>query len=222
MIARQVAISLAVAASLLRSVATADLWCTAYYPGWEQGGMPASSIDYSAVTHIIHFSLVPNSDGTLNSSANSVTAANSSDIVSHAHAAGRKVLVCVGGAESQAGFQGATSTANRGAFITNLVNFTSTRGYDGIDVDWEPLDPSDANQYTNFIIGLRGALNAINPRPVLTAAIAMPPTPPTLIASVQAQFDQINLMTYDLSGPYAGWVTWFNAPIYDGGYSTLR
>jgi chitinase len=25
-------------------------------------------------------------------------------------------------------------------------------------------------------------------------------------------------MTYDLSGPYPGWVTWFNSPIFDGGY----
>jgi chitinase len=39
-----------------------------------------------------------------------------------------------------------------------------------------------------------------------------------MFASLQNQFDQINLMTYDLSGPYGGWVTWFNAPIYDGGY----
>jgi chitinase len=181
--------------------------------------MPASSIDFTAVTHVIHFALVPNNDGTLDSSANSVTSANSSDIVSHAHGAGKKVLVCVGGASSQTGFQGATSAANRGTFITNLVNFMSARGYDGIDIDWEPLDPSDANQYTNFVNGLRIALNAINPRPLLTAAIASPPTPPTLIAAVQNQFDQINLMTYDLSGPYPGWVTWFNAPIYDGGYT---
>ncbi len=25
-------------------------------------------------------------------------------------------------------------------------------------------------------------------------------------------------MTYDLSGPWGGWVTWFNSPLYDGGY----
>jgi chitinase len=180
--------------------------------------MPASSIDFAALTHIIHFSLVANSDGTLNSSVNGVTSANSSDIVSHAHAAGKKVLVCVGGAGSQVGFQGATSSANRGRFITNLVNLMSARGYDGIDIDWEPLDAGDANQFTNFVSGLRTALNASNPRPLLTAAIASPPTPATLIASVQSQFDQINLMTYDLSGAYPGWVTWFNAPIYDGGY----
>lgn len=181
--------------------------------------MPASSLDFSALTHIIHFSLVPNSDGTLNSSDNGVTVANSSDIVSHAHGAGKKVLICVGGAGSQTGFQGATSAANRGTFITNLVNVVSARGYDGIDIDWEPLDPSDANQFTNFVNGLRVALNGMNPRPLLTAAIASPPTPPSLLAQIQNQFDQINLMTYDLSGPYPGWVTWFNAPIFGGGYT---
>ena len=39
-----------------------------------------------------------------------------------------------------------------------------------------------------------------------------------MFARLQNQFEQINIMTYDLSGPYAGWVTWFNSPIYDGGY----
>src|SRR5262245_17238112 len=125
MLCRRLPVLVAVGAYLIACVARADLWCTGYYPGWEQGAMPASSIDFAALTHIIHFSLVPNSDGTLNSSANSLTAANSSDIISHAHAAGKKVLVCVGGAGSQAGFQGATSSVNRGAFITNLVNLIS-------------------------------------------------------------------------------------------------
>jgi chitinase len=216
---RRLALVGALGVCLIPSVARADLWCTGYYPGWEQGSMPASSIDFAALTHIIHFSLVPNTDGTLNSSDNSVTTANSSDIVSHAHAAGKKVLICVGGAGSQSGFQGATSSTNRAAFITNLVNLMSARGYDGIDIDWEPLAPADANQFTNFVNGLRTALNPINPRALLTAAVASPPTPPTMLASVQSQFDQINLMTYDLSGPYSGWVTWFNAPIYDGGYT---
>ena len=61
---------------------------------------------------------------------------------------------------SQAGFKERTSSANRGAFITNLVNLMSARGYDGIDIDWEPLDSGDANQFTNFVNGLRAALNA--------------------------------------------------------------
>jgi chitinase len=39
-----------------------------------------------------------------------------------------------------------------------------------------------------------------------------------MYAAFQNQFDQINIMTYDMSGPWEGWVTWFNSPIYDGGY----
>src|SRR5262249_28428026 len=97
-------------------------------------------------------------------------------------------------------------------------NFMSVRGYDGIDIDWEPLDASDASQFTNFVKTLRTALDALNPRPLLAMALASPPTPAPVIASVETQFAQINLMTYDLSGAYPGWVTWFNASLYDGGY----
>jgi chitinase len=180
--------------------------------------MPASAIDFTAVTHVIHFSVVPLSNGSLDASSNTLTPGYSANIVTNAHNAGRKVLFCVGGGNSQAGFQGATSSTNLSTFIGNLTSFMTTRGYDGVDIDWEPLDPADATQYTNLVNGLRTALNAIHPRPLLTAAIAAPPTPVALIASLQNQFDQINLMTYDMSGPYPGWVTWFNAPIFDGGY----
>src|ERR1051326_4940477 len=77
----------------LATAARADLWCTGYYPGWEQGVMPASTIDFAALTHIIHFSLVPNPDGSLDSTVNVVSPSNSSDIVSRAHSAGNKVLI---------------------------------------------------------------------------------------------------------------------------------
>jgi chitinase len=63
---------------------------------------------------------------------------------------------------------------------------------------------------------LRTALNGFSTHKLLT--VAMPTsTTPSLVGSVQAQFDQINLMTYDLSGPWPGWVTWFNSPIYNKG-----
>jgi chitinase len=205
--------------------ACAGLWSTGYYPGWEQGSMPASNIDFTALTHIIHFSVIPNTDGTLNSSDNDVTIANSTDIVTRAHAAGKKVLICVGGADSESDFQAATSTANLPVFISNLTNFMAARGYDGVDIDWEPLTDADAGQFANLVNGLRSALNNFPQHKLLTiAAGAYPPygDSPTaeyaMFASLQNQFDQINIMTYDLSGPYEGWVTWFNSPVYDGGY----
>jgi chitinase len=207
------------------SVARAAFWTTGYYPGWEQAGMPASNIDFTTLTHIIHFSVGPNPNGTLDSSANSITTGNSADVVSRAHAAGKKVLICVGGSETESEFQGATSIANLSVFINNLTNFMATRGYDGVDIDWEPLPSADAQQYTNLVTGLRSALNGFPQHKLLTAAVgAYPPYGDSLtaeyvmFAALQSQFDQINIMTYDLSGPYDGWVTWFNSPIYDGGY----
>jgi len=195
--------------------APAALWTTAYYPGYEQGAMPASNIDFTTLTHVIHFALTPQSNGTLDNTANSLTAANISDLVSLAHAAGRKVLVCVGGADSETGFVGATSTANLTAFVTNIVRFMSANGYDGVDLDWEPLADADVTQYQNLVTGLRASLNNFAPPKLLTAAVA---SQPAMFAAIQSQFDQINVMTYDMAGPYPGWVTWFNSPIYDGGY----
>lgn len=207
------------------SKACAGFWCTGYYPGYEQSSMPASNIDFTALTHVIHFSVIPNTDGTLNSSGNGITLANSSDIVTHAHAAGKPVIICVGGAETETNFEYATSNATLSVFVNNLTNFMAARGYDGVDIDWEPLTTNDEPQFTNLVYTLRSALNAFPQHKLLTvAAGAYPPygDPPTnqyiMYAALQNQFDQINIMTYDLSGPYGGWVTWFNSPIYDGGY----
>jgi chitinase len=221
----QRAVFVIVVLCMVSFIARAGLWSTGYYPGWEQASLPPANIDFAALTHIIHFSVVPNSNGTLNSSANSIALANSTDLISQAHAAGTKVLICVGGASSESGFQSATTPANLPTFITSLTNFMDARGYDGVDIDWEPLPTTDAQQYTNLVNGLRAALNVFPQHKLLTAAVgAYPPfsDPATseyvMFASLQNQFDQINIMTYDLSGPYGGWVTWFNSPIFDGGY----
>lgn len=202
-----------------RLQAQSDIWATAYYAGWMQGWsnnghLPAQNIDYSAVTHIVHFSLVPQTNGTLNADANSITAINSSELVSRAHAAGKKVIISIGGWNSDVAFRSATSSANLNTFVANLVNFMKSRGYDGIDIDWEILQASDASQYQNFIRALRAELNKISPRPLLTAATAWQSS---IFGPIANEFDQINIMSYDLSGAWSGWVTWHNSPIYDGG-----
>jgi chitinase len=203
-----------------------DLWITGYYPGYETSQMAPSNIDFATVTHVIHFALVPETNGSLNSNANGLSASACAKLAGLAHAAGRKALVCVGGAGTESDFLAATAPASLGAFVTNIVNFMSGNGYDGVDLDWEPFNSADTAQYTNLVVGLRAALNGFGAHKLLTvAAPAYPedgdsPTAEfTMLASVQGQLDQINIMTYDLSGPYEGWVTWFNSPIYDGGYT---
>ncbi|TLY29750.1 MAG: glycoside hydrolase family 18 protein [Ignavibacteria bacterium] len=207
--------------TLINLKAQTGPWVSAYYAGWSQGQandglLPAQNIDYGALTHVIHFSLVPGSNGTLDYSSNSITQANSSALVQAAHAAGKKALICVGGWATDGGFLGATGAATLPTFVSNLVGFMTSRGYDGVDIDWEPLNPGDAAQYTALITALRTALDAVSPRPLLTAATAWQPS---ILAQVQSKFDQINIMTYDLSGAWGGWVTWHNSAIYDGGYT---
>jgi chitinase len=204
----------------------AGLWITGYYPQYEQSQMPVSKIDFSTVTHVIHFCLEAEANGAINSSDNGLTAAVCNDFVNTVHQAGRKALICVGGAGSEAGFEGATTAGNLPAFVSSLAGFMASYNYDGVDIDWEPLSAADGQQYTNFVKALRTALNGYSSSKLLTVAAPAYPEygdPPAseyiMFASIQDQFDQINIMTYDLSGPYPGWVTWFNSPIYDGGYA---
>jgi len=205
--------------------ARAGFWITGYYPGYQAEAMSPSKIDFTTVTHVIHFSVVPNTDGSLDSSANSLSPSACSNLVSAAHAANRPALICVGGANSESGFLGATMTGNLPVLVENLTNFMALYGYDGVDIDWEPFYAADVPQYTNFVNGLRSALNGFPAHKLIT--VAAEPYPPYLdsptarvimFASIQNELDQINVMTYDLSGPYGGWVSWFNSPLYDGGY----
>ena len=198
---------------------SADLWVSAYFAGWKQGpandgSLPADDIDFTALTHIIHFSIVPNRDGTLDLASNNITEINSSRLVSLAHAAGKKVLISLGGWGSDVGFRGATDPSNLNSFVDRLMNFMTSRGYDGFDIDWEVLQDYDSQQYSRFVELLSTRCSAINPRPLMTAAVA---SQPTLIAALEKYFDQILIMTYDFSGAWPGWVTWHNSPIKDGG-----
>ncbi|HLX11562.1 MAG TPA: glycosyl hydrolase family 18 protein [Bacteroidota bacterium] len=202
------------------ALAQSNLWITAYYAGWQQGynnsgNLPAQEIDYSAVTQLNHFALLPKPDGTLDDSANSVTLANGRALIARAHAAGKKVLITIGGWGSNTLFRNVTGVLMLPLFVQNLVRFMQSQGYDGIDIDWETIDPQDILPYTLFITTLRMQLNLIQPRPLLTASIDWQPA---LFASLASDFDQINLMTYDLSGAWPGWVSWHNAPITDGGF----
>ncbi len=192
-------------------------WVTAYYGGWElgtgsNGYLPVARVDFSAVTHVIHFAVVPRQDGTLDTSSNAITAAGSRALLKAAHAAGARVLISVGGWNSGTAFAGASNPRNLMSFVMTLAQFMTATGYDGIDVDWEPLNPQDQQEFVRLIGTLRYAIGS---RYLLTAA-AMQGSG-SLMASVQKDLDQINIMTYDLSFPSPGWITWYNAPLRQNG-----
>ncbi len=206
---------------------TGSIWVTAYYPVWNQtGALTPDKIDYSAITHLVHFAIVPRADGTIedtiHGTMNAITPAQSQDVVSRAHKAGDKVLICLGGAGTGPLISPVIAPARRGVFVKNLVAFVQQRGYDGVDVDMEPILPADEDNFVAFIKDLRVALKAANPNYLLTfPASGEPGSQPKLCALLKDDFDQINIQTYDLSGTWDGFKTWYNGSLYGSGKTLM-
>ena len=206
----------------------APLWVTAYYPSWNQDGegMGPDKIDYSAITHLVHFAITPRADGTIENAKRGpldvITPAQSADVVARAHKGGAKVLVCLGGASSGPAIAAAITDNVRPAFVKNLVAFVAARGYDGLDIDMEPIQPADEPSFVKFVGELRAAMKAANPRWLLTIpASGEPGAQSKLCARLQSDFDQINIQTYDLSGTWPGFKTWYNGSLYGDGATLL-
>lgn len=210
---------------LSQAKAQTDHWLTGYYANYNEGVMSPSQVDYTKLTHIIYWPLIPNNDGTLNTSPfGAPFPSDAIDLVTRAHQAGIKALVGVGGDQASgasAGFTASTTPANLSTFVNNIVSLMQEYGFDGVDINWEAIGSGagDNSQFPAFIAALRNKLNTISPRPLLTMA---PETytnggRPDLIGPIYSDFDQLNIQTYQMSYNFCGWETWFNSPLNNGG-----
>ena len=196
------------------------IWVSAYLRAVKQDiVLPVSEIDFGAFTHLIHFSVRPRSDGTLDVSA--ISAASSQEVVQAAHAVGGKVLLCAGGSDTGAAWAPAIADpATRSALVDALLAMVTDRNYDGIDLDFEPLDPArlgDPSLLANFGAFVDELHARLAPQGLLLTAA---PGPTSLeagfYAARQAEFDQINVQTYNLSGVSTK-ETWHNSALTSGG-----
>lgn len=204
------------------------MWVSAYMASWNHyappggnwGTLPTDEIDWEAFTHLFYFALSAHPDGTLSAIKDyeNLSPDRINAIVGAAHQAGKPVIFTVGGWGNYDGFSTAITPAVRPAFIASILSVLTTWGFDGVDLDMEPINPSDSDNYKAFIRELHAALQGITTpvgsKPLLTAATAWRAD---VFSELQAYFDQINLMTYDFSGAWPGWVSWHNSPVYDGG-----
>jgi GH18 family chitinase len=191
--------------------AVAAPWVAGYYAGWEQSHLPIKSVDMTAMDALIHFAVVPNADGSLNASINGLDAASVANVVSTIHAAGKKVLVTIGGAGSQAAFESAMSSSYLTAFVSNIANFMTSNDYDGVDIDMEMMSSADVAPYVAFVTALRAKMTAVLPGSLLTAAVTWEPS---AFGQLQGVFDHIDLMTYSLAGGTWYNETWHDAAVY--------
>jgi len=131
-----------------------------------------------------------------------------------------KTLISVGGWEWSGNFSDVALTSeSRAKFAASGVAFIRQHGFDGIDVDWEfPVAggmetnvrrPEDRVHFTLLMQAMREALDVAGKADrrhyLLTAAVGNNPgfLKNTEIAIVGATLDWLNVMTYDLNGPWS-------------------
>lgn len=140
-----------------------------------------------------------------------------------------KVLIAVGGWSWSGRFSDVALTPeSRRRFAESVVEFLVRFGFDGVDIDWEyPVSgglatnvrrPEDRQNFTLLIEELRRQLDAQGEKDgkhyLLTFAAAAAPyyTQNVELAKLHPLVDFINLMTYDLAGPWEP-TTGLNAPL---------
>jgi chitinase len=186
--------------------------------GYQRNLYPESAIDFSAMTHIIVGRLKPNTDGTVakDFDIDDVNGpAMARNVAQRAHAAGRKAILMLGGDGEHEGFVGAASSANRATFVRNLLQAMDDYGYDGLDVDWEPMPRADEAPLLALLKDLRAARpNIILTIPVGYQSSNQPDRNPWYVQAAKV-VDQMNLMTYGMADAWPGWVSWHSSALSD-------
>jgi GH18 family chitinase len=191
-------------------------WVDGYYMAASQAqDLPVNEIDFGPLTHLVYFSLIPTATGGLDMTAGGLTEAGVKEIVDATHGHNKKILICIGGANSGPAYEKAISSGTRSAFVAAIVDWVATHGFDGADVDMEPVTTADIPNFQPFIQELKKALLDRNPDLILTTAVNQAEKAAYL--NLQDSFDQINIMTYDLSGLWEGYETWYNSNLFNGG-----
>jgi hypothetical protein len=111
-------------------------------------------------------------------------------------------MITIGGSSDQ-NWQNACTGSNRAGFVSNLVNYMQSNGFDGIDLDieddlWASVGPPDADM-TACIEAISTAAKAVKTQagntPLISADVITNWEGPWFAPS-QSSVDQFNLMTY--------------------------
>jgi len=194
-----------------------DKWIQAYYVGYQRGIYPVEAVDFSRITHLTVGRIVPRPDGniTTNFDINDRDGpAMARALEARAHTAGRKALLMVGGDGAHSGFYGATAN-NFERFVSELLRIKNWLNYDGLDLDWEPINQEDKP----LLLKLARELKRRDPNILLTVPI--PWVNNNFAQNLDGEFytnlasivDRISIMSYHMTGPWGGWYSWHTSAL---------
>lgn len=124
---------------------------------------------------------------------------------------GMRTYACAGNFGSDGGFDGALAHGilvdKRTAAVDNLVKLTVAGRYDGLNLDFESMRPSDRAAYSRFVIDLASRLHAKGLKLVLSVPAVTRDDPADEWAGafdykvIGRHADLLQLMAYDEHGP---------------------
>jgi chitinase len=164
----------------------------------------AAQIPYSKLTHIIHSGVGFDADGNLQVPDQFIEP----ELIPHAHAAGTKVMLLIGGDTTDM----ETNPSGIPALVKNLKAFVTKHDYDGLDLDWEYPETTEDGA---FLLALETAFRKAFPSPRYTLSIDVAPWGGSAynVPEVKKVIDWFNIMTYDCAGPWTAYGE-LNSPIF--------
>src|SRR6266849_4083118 len=192
-------------------------WSMGYYAGYLHAAYPVDAIDWSGLTHLAVAFYLPQTDGSLDESISVVPTASpqlAHALVRSAHAHGVQAIASIGGSGSGPAMKTATAAGVQAAFVAAIVKLLTDYGFDGIDIDWEPLELADRPT----ALTVANQVRAARPDAILTLAVASEngnhPEDLSGYAALAGSYDQVNIMTYGMAGAYSGWNSWHSSALY--------
>lgn len=194
-----------------------DIWVTGYVASWNYnvgghgnwGNTMRNELNWDAFTHAVFFAQGISSGSCKPAEPQPWENVSPDRINAFVQDAGSNrvpAIMSFGGAGNDAFMDCIES--NPETVANGIADFVNRWGFDGADIDAEPV--RDHPNYDVFIERLRERL----PDAILTAAVN---GAPSLFGRIHEKYDQINIMTYDLSGAWEGWYSWHNSSIYSAG-----
>ncbi|MBX7194622.1 MAG: glycoside hydrolase family 18 protein [Sandaracinaceae bacterium] len=192
------------------------VWVLGYFPGYQRDLLPAEEIDFTSMTHLVVGAAIPRADGTLETSFDldpTNGPAFARDLATRAHAAGREAILMLGGAGAHDGFAAAAAPGTRDVFVASILATMDELGFDGVDVDWEPIPPEDEADFEALVHALRLARPGMRITIPVGWANANFPDVGAVYGRVAADADRLNVMSYDMAGPWDGWQSWYTSAL---------
>jgi chitinase len=169
-----------------------------YYPVDQAMKVDTSEVPFDKLTHIILAFVNPDSLGNLNQDFAALI-----PFTKAAHAHHVKVLYSIGGGSYQGQYHELLKEGKRQELIKNLVLKVVRYDVDGIDVDLESGYAFGADTDPNYGIFITQLAQSLKSKNKLITA-ALPSSPGNVVTNdVLTQFDFINIMSYDHTGPWS-------------------